>query len=345
MTFLWPAMLWLLLVVPLLIASYFLALRRKRKSVVRYASLTLVKEALNDRSQRKQHIPPALMVLALSLLIIASARPAATITLPFAVRTVILAIDTSISMRASDFKPSRLQAAQRASRNFVQQKPVGTRIGIVSFAGSASLLLPPTPDQGEILNTLDALHLAPRTAVGSGILVSLEAIFPELKFNLMASHPLRDEARALNQGSSDSLRLVKPSEPGSYTQAAIVLLSDGQTNTGPDPIEAAQIAAEHGVRIFTVGIGTVDGEVQVSDNYSFHASLDEDALKEIAKITRADYFYADTSDELAKIYNLLNAKVSGEKQQTEVTALICAIAAAFALLGGFFSILWFNRIF
>lgn len=349
MTFIWPGFLWFLLCVPLLVFTYWLMLRRKKKHAVRYAGLTTVKEAMGRSQQFRRHLPPLLFLIALTVMLLAVARPAALVTLPSQYETVILAIDVSGSMRASDVAPTRIAAAQAAVRGFVEQQPRNTRVGVVTFAGTAALTQPPTENRQDILAAIDRIQLQRATAIGSGILVSLKAIFPEIEFNLNSSDPRpaeRDnsEARAIGERPKEKRADVKPVQPGSYTSAAIILLTDGQTTTGPDPIESSKMAAERGVRVFTVGIGTTEGEVVAGEGWSMHVRLDEDSLKKIATATGAEYFYAGTADDLAKVYKMLNSKLTLERKETEITALFAAVAAFFALLSAMLSMLWFNRI-
>jgi Ca-activated chloride channel family protein len=340
MTFQWPELLWLLLLVPALIALYFALLERKKKLAVRYASLGLVSRAMGPGRRLRRHIPPLVFLLAIVTLIVAVARPSATLTLPAQYETIVLALDISGSMRASDVKPNRIGAAQEAARKFIADQPASARLGLVSFAATASVVQPPTRDRESILAAIDRLQLQRGTAVGSGILVSLKTIFPDVEFDLRASNP-RGETRAV---PLDSAKSVEKAEPGSYGSAAIILLTDGQTTTGPNPIEAAKMAAERGVRVFTVGVGTTKGEILGSEGWSMRVKLDEDALKNIAQVTHAEYFFADNSGDLNKIYESLKTRLSLETRQTEITALLAAAAAALSLISAFLSVLWFNRI-
>jgi Ca-activated chloride channel homolog len=348
MTFLWPNALWLLAGVPLL-AAFYLWLLKRRKSAVAYPNLALVKAALGKHSSARRHVPPALFLGALTLMILALARPAATVTLPSQHETVILAIDVSGSMRADDVKPTRLAAAQTAARTFINATPKTTRIGLVAFAGSAALVQAPTPNREDLLAAIDQLQLQNATAVGSGILVSLKAIFPEQEFEVRQSGALRASQGSAAAGGSSAINAApkpehKPVAPGSYKSAVVILLTDGQTTTGPDPVDAARLAAERGVRVFTVGVGTPDGQILTGEGWSIRVRLDEDALKVIADMTRADYFFAGNAFDLKKIYEGLNSKLVMEKKETEITALFTAVAAALALVAGALSLLWFNRI-
>lgn len=344
MTFLWPEALWLLAGVPVLALLYWLSLRRRNRAAIAYSNLALVKAALGKGPGMRRHVPPLLFLGALAIMILALARPAAMVTLPSQHETVILAMDVSGSMRADDVKPTRLAAAQAAARAFVNETPRSTRIGLVAFAGSAALVQAPTPNREDVLNAIDQLQLQNATAVGSGILVSLKALFPDQEFDVMPATMQSAAAggsRALHQPKKSE---VKPVPPGSYKSAVVILLTDGQTTTGPDPVDAARLAAERGVRVFTVGVGTPDGQILTGEGWSIRVRLDEDALKVIADLTRGEYFFAGNAPDLKKIYQGLNSKLVMEKKQTEITALFTAAAAILALLAGALSLLWFSRI-
>ncbi len=346
MTFLWPEMLWLLLLVPAAVIAYVLLLRKKKKAALRYASLSLVRNAMGAGQRLRRHVPPLLFLVALALMLIAIARPAAVVTLPSQHETVILSMDVSGSMRATDVKPSRIAAAQEAARAFVAEQPKTTRIGVVSFAATASVVQSPTHSHEDILAAIDRFQLQRGTAVGSGILVALKMIFPDAEFDLRSSNPRREAAKAapLDPSRPADKAAPKPVPAGSYESAAIILLTDGQATTGPDPIESARIAADRGVRVYTVGIGTQGGETIGAEGWSMRVRLDEESLKTIANVTRGEYFYAGTATDLQKIYKNLNTKLFFEQKETEVTAMFVAAAAALALISGLLSVLWFNRI-
>ena len=346
MTWLWPEMLWLLLLVPAVVAAYVILLRRKKKSALRYASLSVMKDAVGAGHRLRRHIPPLMFLGAFTLMVLAIARPAAVVTLPSQHETVILSMDVSGSMRATDVKPSRIAAAQEAARAFVAEQPKTTRIGVVSFAATASVVQSPTHSREDILAAIERFQLQRGTAVGSGILVALKMIFPDAEFDLRSSNPRAqplkssplDPTKAADKGDSKAV------PAGSYAAAAIILLTDGQTTTGPDPIESARIAADRGVRVYTVGIGTPNGETIGSEGWSMRVRLDEQSLKTIANITQGEYFYAGTATDLQKIYKNLNTKLFFEQRETEISALFAAAAAVLALLSGLLSLLWFNRI-
>jgi Ca-activated chloride channel family protein len=304
-----------------------------------------VRDAMGAGQKFRRHVPPLLFLLALIALVVAIARPTATITLPSQHETIILAMDVSGSMRAADVQPNRIGAAQAAARAFVGDQPASARIGVVSFAATASVVQPPTRNREDILAAIDRFQLQRGTAVGSGILVSLKMIFPDVEFDLRGSNP-RDDPRGvpLDKAGASGKAAPKTVPPGSYTSAAIILLTDGQTTTGPNPIEAARMAADRGVRVFTVGIGTPNGEILGSEGWSMRVRLDEESLKTIANVTHGEYFYASNAMDLKKVYESLNTRLALETRQTEVTALLAAAAAVITLLAAFLSMLWFNRI-
>jgi Ca-activated chloride channel family protein len=343
-------MLWLLLALPVLVAAYVFIVRRKRKAALRYASLAMVKDAMGTGARLRRHVPPLLFLLSLALMIAAIARPAAVVRLPSQHETVILSMDVSGSMRAKDVEPDRLTAAQAAAKAFVNETPRSTRIGVVAFAGTASLVQAPTHNRQDLVTAIERFQLQRATAIGSGILVALKAIFPDAEFDLRSSNPRGNRGRfSANAAKPPATSPAAPPAgppptPGSYQSAVIILLSDGQPTTGPDPIEAARMAAERGVRVFTVGIGTPNGEILVGEGWSMRVRLDEDTLKGIAKVTGGEYFYAGNAPELKKVYQSLNSRFVMEKKETEITALFAAAAALAAMISALLSLLWFNRI-
>lgn len=350
MTFQWPEMLWLLAAVPVLVAGYVLLLQRKRKAALRYASLALVRDAIGAGAMIRRHLPPLLMLLALVALVIAIARPSAVVTLPTQQETVILAMDVSGSMRATDVEPNRLVASQIAAKGFIAEMPPATRIGVISFAGTAAVVQPPTNNREDLYAAIDRFQLQRATAIGSGIIVSLATIFPEAGIDVSAligpSGGTRDSVggkppAAAKQSDKEAF---KPVAPGSYTSAVIILLTDGQRTTGPDSLEAARMAAARGVRIFTVGMGTTAGETINFEGWSMRVRLDEETLKAIADITRGEYFYAGTAPDLKKVYQTLSTRLVLERKHSEVGALFTAAGAVLALLAALLSLLWFNRI-
>ena len=346
MTFLWPELLWLFLLVPALVGGYFYLLRRKQQTALRYASLSMIKEAMGSGQKYRRHIPPLLFLVALIALILAIARPAAVVTLPSQHRTIILAMDVSGSMRATDVQPNRITASQNAAKAFVADQPSNVRIGVVSFAGTAAVVQMPTQNREDVIAAIDRFQLQRATAIGSGIIVSLATIFPDAGIDVSSLIYGRNAPRGvpLDQAGKAEKKEFKPVAPGSYTSAAIILLTDGQRTTGPDSIEAARMAADRGVRIFTVGFGTKSGETIGFEGWSMRVRLDEETLKTIASMTRGEYFYAGSAADLRKVYESLNSRFLMEKKDMEVSALFAAAAAVAALVSALLSLLWFNRI-
>ena len=354
MKFLWPEYLWLLIAAPLMIWAYVAILRRNRRSI-RYANVGLVKEALGNRRQWRRHVPPVLFLLAIVAALLAVARPTALVTLPSERRMIVMAMDVSLSMRATDVQPSRMLAAQAAAKSFVQDVPEDLKIGIVTFAGTAALVQAPTRNREDLIAAIDRFEMQRHTAIGSGIIVSLATIFPDAGINLesaifgraFASGQTKKGAPIERGPSTDKkaeIQEFKPVAPGSYNSAAIILLTDGRRTTGPDTIEAARMAADRGVKVHTVGFGSAAGGAVNMDGYSMFMMFDEATLKTIAAVTKGEYFHAATAADLKKVYEALNHKFSMERTETEITALMAALAALLAVVAGVFSVLWFNRV-
>jgi len=341
LTFLWPTMLWALLALPAIVLLYVFLITRRKKTSLRYANLGLVKEALGGRSAWRRHIPPLLMFLALAALLLASSRPAALITLPSAQETIVLAMDVSGSMRAADVQPNRLVASQEAAKSFVADLPRNVKIAVVAFAGTAAVVQAPTLSRDDVNAAIDRFQLQRGTAIGSGIVLSLATIFPEAGIDLSQ---ITGERRMPPGPNDKPPPDFKPVPPGSYSSAAIILLTDGQRTTGPDSLEAAKMAADRGVRIYTVGIGTKEGETIGFEGWSMRVRLDEDTLKAVAKLTNADYFYAGTAADLKKVYQGLSTRLIVEKKETEISALLATLGAALVVLAAGLSVWWFGRV-
>jgi len=324
MKFLWPHALMLLLAAPLLAAAYWRRLRR--------APLGLPGAPARNGG-RWRHAPAVLYLLALVAAVLATARPTATVTLPSQSRTIILAIDVSLSMRASDVEPNRLAAAQAAARDFIREQPGDVKLGIVSFAGTAALVQQPTHDRDELIAAIDRLQLDRHTAIGSGIVVALATLFPKDGIDVESLGPGGRPARS-----------ARPAAPGSNPNAAIILLTDGRRTIGPDPLQVARMAADRGVRVYTVGFGNAQGAPVSFEGYSIYMMYDEETLKAIAELTNAEYFHAASGAELKKIYDALAAKFVLNREETELTALFAAVAALLLVAGAGLSLAWFSRV-
>jgi Ca-activated chloride channel family protein len=342
MNFLWQEALWLLLLLPLLVLLYVWMLRRRKKTAVAWSSLSVIKEAIGSQRLWRRHVPPVLMLLALATLIFAGARPTAVLTLPMVEQTVILAMDVSGSMRATDVEPNRLVASQNAAKAFIAELPKAVRVGVVSFAGTAAIVQPPTLSREDVTAAIDRFQLQRATAIGSGIILSLAAIFPDAGIDLSQVTGARLMPRAL--GEQPKEKEFTPVEPGSYNSAAIILLTDGQRTTGPDSMDAAKMAADRGVKVYTVGIGTKEGDTIGFEGWSMRVRLDEDTLKQVSLATRAEYFYAGNALDLKKVYQSLGSRLSAQKKETEITALFAAAAGVLMLLAAGLSVWWFGRV-
>ena len=345
LNFLWPEMLWLALLMPVLILLYVWLLRRRKKLVIRYASLSLVRDALRRGIGWRRHLPPALLLLALGALVVAAARPVAVIKLPTQQQTIMMAMDVSGSMRATDVAPDRITASQAAAKEFANALPREVRIGVVAYAGTAQLVQPPTLSREDVIAAIERFQLQRGTAIGSGIVISLATLFPEAGIDLSQITGQRAFPRASpGKAASTASAEIKDVPPGSYEFAAIVLLTDGQNTVGIDPMDAAQMAASRGVKIFTVGFGTKEGETIGFEGWSMRVRLDEDTLKKVANLTHGEYFHAGSGADLKKVYEALKSRLVFEKRETEITALFGDAAGLLVLLAASLSVWWFGRV-
>jgi Ca-activated chloride channel homolog len=328
-------------VLPLITAIYFALLGRRRRSAQLFASLETVGAQRAGSTTIRRVVPPLLWLLALTALLLAIARPQAALTLPARLEAIVLALDMSGSMRAADIKPNRLVAAQAAAKAFVEEQPRNVRIGVVGVAAAAAVVQSPTDNREDIIAAINRLEPQRGTALGSGLIIALDALVPAARIDVEEFISPRPGEKKIRRTDELPPRVPK----GENRQVAIVLLSDGQSNVGPDPLKAAEIASDYGVRIYTVGIGTTEGTTVTAEGWSMRVRLDEETLRRVATMTDAEYFSAADASGLKKIYQSLATKLSFEKQQpTEITAVFVAIGALFATLAAFLSMLWFSRI-
>jgi Ca-activated chloride channel family protein len=305
--------------------------------------VALAKQALGKGPGWRRHLPALLLGLAIGTLVFAVARPMAVIKLPVARETIILCMDVSGSMRATDIKPSRIVAAQETAKAFIGELPRSVRVGVVSFAGTAAVVQAPTVSREDVIGAIDRFQLQRGTAIGSGIVLSLATLFPDAGYDLSQI----TGAKPMPPGFPDKTEDKPPPnavEPGSYASAAIILLTDGQRNTGPDTLEMAKLAADRGVRVYTVGMGTKEGEIIAFDGWSMRVRLDEETLKQVALLTRGDYFFAGTAEDLKKVYESLTSKLIFERRETEITAYFAAAGAVLAAFAAALSLWWFGRV-
>lgn len=357
MGLLWPGFLLLLGLIPVMIGGYIWMLRRRRRFAVRYSSLTLVREALPRYSFVRRHLPFALFLLATASLVIALGRPVKIISVPTDQTTIILTLDVSGSMRSRDIQPSRLEAAEAAALSFIQRQKSSTQIGIIAFSGFAELIQPPTMNQEALQTAIESLTTGRRTAIGSGILKSLDAI-AEVDKNVAPS--LSDPA----SGNEPT-----PVPLGAYAPDIIVLLTDGVSNVGPLPLDAAQQAVDRGVRIYTIGFGTENGSVPFDNQQSqgggffgggnqqpqgggggffggggfggrFRAGIDEATLKQVATMTGGAYYSASSAGELQNVFRNLPTYLIMKHETTEISVFFAAIGALLATIAILLSLLW-----
>lgn len=360
MTFQWPWLLLFFLLIPLLIAAYIWVLRRRRKYAVRYSSLSLIREALPRRSRWRQHVPFALFLLALSSLITAAGRPQDEVRVPLNRTTIILALDISRSMCATDVDPNRLAVAQEAALEFIDNYAGDIRIGVVAFAGFAEIVVPPTNDKDALQVTVANLATSFGTAIGSATLKSIDAI-AELNEEVAPS------GIDLSPGADEA---APPAQIAGYQPDIIVLLTDGANSRGPLPVDAAQQAADRGVRIYTIGFGTTEPQQLVctpeqlggdafSDGFGGgwgggwgggfrgggprrYLMLDEPTLQEMADVTGGEYFRAENAEQLYDVFVDLPNEVVFQTEHVEVSFLFTLIGAAFATVAVGLGVLWFR---
>jgi Ca-activated chloride channel family protein len=344
MFFLWPQYLWLMLALPLLPVVYVWLLRRRRKMAVRFSSLHVVSAAAAGSNFRR-HLPPALLMLACSMLLIAAARPVAQVPLPWARKTIMLAMDVSLSMRVTDVKPTRLAAAQDAVKLFLRDLPREIEVGLVTFAGSSQVAQAATLDRAALVTAIDAFQMQFGTAVGNAIVLCLAELFPDHGIALgEMTFGSKRHGRNLDDKEKAPPKQITPVAPGSYDSAAIILLSDGRRTTGVDTLAAAKMAADRGVRIYVVGLGTVNGDAATPEGLPIYMQLDEPTLREVARMTGGEYHHAGTAENLRSVYENLGSQVQVLTREIEITALLAMASALLALMAGVLSVLWFRRI-
>jgi Ca-activated chloride channel family protein len=345
MNFIWPWALSLLVVVAGLAALYVLAQRRRNRYALRYANLSLVREAIGKGPGWRRHVPPALFILALAFMAIAVARPQAVVAVPSQEGTVILAIDVSGSMLAEDMKPNRMEAAKSAARAFVDKQGESVKIGVVSFSGDASIVQAPTSDKALVIAAINRLRPQRATAIGRAILVSLDAIAES-----QGSEADLPSSILHQPGQPDASPTPRPSATipaylaGQHASASIVLMSDGQNNQFPPPLDVVDQATSRGVRIYTIGLGTAAGTIVRLQGRAVRTALDEATLKKIAEVTGGQYFNANTEADLRAVYENLTTELVVRNEKTELTAYATLAAAVLAVFAGAFSLLWFNRL-
>jgi Ca-activated chloride channel family protein len=333
LSFIWPELLFLLLLIPLAVFYYFRIQRQRQQAA---ASLGFVQGAGVQKPGLHRHIPAVCFLCAWALLLAALARPQAVLSMPRIEGQVILGFDVSGSMAATDFKPTRMEAAKAAARDFVLRQPRDVQIGVVSFSDNGFVVQAPTNDQSVILASINRLAPQRGTSLGNGILTSL---------NMIALSNGPGPAPSFYTNLTPMPTATPTAVPqGTFSSATIVLLSDGENNQSPNPLLAAQSAAERGVRIYTIGVGSLGGANLKIEGFTVHTQLDEEMLKQIAQITNGTYYYASSEQDLQKIYDNLSPQWVVKAQKTEITSIFAGAGILILILGGVFSLLWFGRL-
>ncbi len=334
MTFIWPFMLWSLILIPLFIILYLGIQRRRRRMAARSGGFGLTLSPSGNQPGGRRHVPPVLFILSLAVMSVALARPQTVVNLPRIEGTVILAFDVSGSMAADDFKPTRMEAAKAAARDFIERQPSTVQIGVVAFSDSGFSVQPPTNDQNAILAAINRLTPQRGTSLANGIQASLNVI------------ALQNQPAPLlySNLTPTPIAIPTPVPAGSYGPSVIVMLTDGENNESPDPLALAQNAADRGVRIYTVGIGSPLGTDLHINGFIVHTQLDEATLQQISQITGGTYYNAQNEQDLRKIYDQLDPQLVIKPEKTEITSIFAGAGVLLLLVGGLFSFLWFNHI-
>ncbi len=354
MTLLWPPLLLLLVLVPVLVGLYLVVQRRRGRSAVRFSSLSLVAAARPGSSRIRRHLPFALFAASVATIVVALARPAAVVSVPTNQTTVLMVMDVSRSMCSTDIAPSRLVAAEEAAAAFIERQDPGTLIGIVAFAGFAELIQPPTTDREVLLDAVWSLTTGRRTAVGSGILTAIDAI-AEIDPSVAPA------VTAYSPGVAP-----EPVAAGAYAPAIIVVLTDGASNAGAEPLDAAQQAADRGLRVYTIGFGTANGDefdlrcgsryvgLEPNDPASggsggggggfggggsgggggggFRRGIDEDTLREVAAVTGGEYYPAESASELVAVFDGLPTSLITRHEVVELSAAFVGVGALLVVM-------------
>ncbi len=344
MSFLWPQFLWLAVLLPALLLGYVWLLRRRR-SAVDMPSLALIRQAVGRSPTWRRHLPPALVLLGLVSLVLAMGRPTSVVSLPSEQQTIMLVMDVSASMKATDVSPNRLSASQEAAKVFVNELPRGIRVGVVAYGGTAHLVQPPTKRREDVVAAIDRFQLQPGTAIGSGMMVALATLFPQAGIDLGRLDRMRPVLHGRELNPAMAIHDGGPAvAPGSYPSAAIVVLTDGANTTGVAPMDAAQFAASRGVKVFTVGFGTREGMTIEFNGWHMRVKLDEDTLKNVSNLTQGQYFHAGGGADLKVVYQALRSRLLLERRETEVTALFAMLGAVFVLAAAGLSLWWHGRV-
>jgi Ca-activated chloride channel family protein len=315
LSFLAPTWLWLLVPVALLAALYVVLQFRRRRYAVRFTNVALLDKVAPRRPGWRRHLPAGLFVLAMVVLVLGAARPATEVQVPRERATIVLTIDTSLSMEADDVEPNRIEAAKQAAVSFLDQLPRTINVGVVSFHGIARVDVPPTTDRARVRSAILGLDLGEGTAIG-------EAIFASL----------------------DSLETVpEPTDGEEPVPGRIVLLSDGETTVGRSNLEAVEAAVEAEIPVSTIAFGTQTGEIQI-DGERVPVAVNEQALEDIAQRTSGSFYTAVTEAELTDVYEDIGSSIGFVREEQDVTYRFVTYALLPLLAAAALSLLWFARL-
>ena len=337
----WPTMLWALALVPLALLGYLLAQRRRVRYAVRFTNLDLLANVVSRSPGWRRHLPALFYLLALATLLVSLARPQSVVLVPKEQATVVLVMDVSGSMNATDVEPTRLLAAQQAASSFLDTMPAKFKVGLVSFSASAQTLARPTTDRSSVRDAIASLRAEGGTAMGDAIERGLEAKRPP--------PPPADRPRDKSPSQTTVPPTTQaPESTGKEPPVVMLLLSDGANTVGKtQPLEAAEHARQMNVPVFTIALGTDEGVVEVPDESGQPRRIpvppDKATLRRVAEITGGKFFTAPSSRDLKTVYRDLGSRIGFVKERQEVTVVFAAAALLFVVAGGALSLLWFNR--
>jgi Ca-activated chloride channel family protein len=335
MSFIWPTMLWFLLALPVFIFLYMALQRRRRRLIEHSGNLGLVQSGGSRGAGFRRHVPSLIFLIGLAILIVSLARPQAVVSLPRIQGTVILVFDVSGSMAATDIQPSRIEAAKTAAQDFVNSQPDTVLVGVVAFSDNGLSVQVPTDEKTSALAAITRLSPSRGTSLANGIFAALTTL---------ATAGKSPDTHYYSNATSEPTPTPTPVPQGKFAPAIIVLITDGENTQAPDPMLAAQAAADRGVRIFTVGIGSPQGADLDIDGFTVHTQLNEAILQQISQATGGAYYNAQSQQDLNKIYDSIHPELVVKPQKMEVTSLFAGASMMVLLAGGFFSLLWFSRL-
>jgi Ca-activated chloride channel family protein len=338
MSFIWPPMLASLALIPLGLLLFWFMDKRRRRRLATYGGLGIAAGAGGRPGRIRSRIPTALLLLGLTVMLFSLSRPQAVVSLPREEGTVILAFDISASMAANDLAPSRIEAAKVAAKDFVAKQPVTISIGVVAFSDSGVSVQAPTNDQATVVSAIDRLTPQRGTSLAQGINASLKAIA------IAEAGPYSNNYYSNRSPDASPTPTPTPMPSGVHAPAVIVLLSDGENNENPDPATAAQAAADQGVRVYTVGIGSAAGTTVTVNGFQEFTQLDEATLQSIAQTTGGTYYNATDAAQLLSIYDNIDTAVVLQPQLTEVTSILAGVSVLMLLTGALTSLIWLGRL-